>query len=66
VAEYERLFSLQGLDIRKPGTVWFASTIQSSPARFALLAALDNWAWFAGLKKTNECLPSGSKRSGSE
>jgi serine/threonine-protein kinase len=56
VADYERLFSLQGLDIRKPGTVWFASAIQSSPARFALLAALDNWAWLAGLKKTNECL----------
>jgi tetratricopeptide (TPR) repeat protein len=42
--EYDRLFSRQGLDIRQPGTDWFVSAIQSSPARFALIAALDNWA----------------------
>jgi eukaryotic-like serine/threonine-protein kinase len=48
VAEYERVFSRQGLDIHQPGTIAFASTITSSPARFALIAALDNWALFAG------------------
>jgi serine/threonine-protein kinase len=45
---YERLFSTQGMDIQKPGTAWFGSAIRSSPARFALIAALDNWAWLAG------------------
>jgi hypothetical protein len=48
VAEYERVFSLQGLDVHQPGTAWFASRIRSSPARFALIGALDNWAWLAG------------------
>jgi tetratricopeptide (TPR) repeat protein len=53
-AEYERLFSRQGLDVRQPGTDWFASAIRSSPARFALLAALDNWAWNVGVNNVNE------------
>jgi tetratricopeptide (TPR) repeat protein len=48
VADYERLFSRQGLEIHKPGTDGFASAIQSSPVRFALIAALDNWALLAG------------------
>jgi serine/threonine-protein kinase len=48
-AEYERLFFRQGLDIHQPGTDGFASAIQSSPARFALIAALDNWAWLVGV-----------------
>jgi tetratricopeptide (TPR) repeat protein len=47
VAEYERFFSHQGLDIHQPGTDWLASAIQSSPIRFALIAALDNWALLA-------------------
>jgi serine/threonine-protein kinase len=54
VAEYERLFSRQGLDVRQPGTDWFASAIRSSPARLALIAALDNWARFAGHWKVQE------------
>jgi serine/threonine-protein kinase len=54
VADYERRFSQQGLDIHQPGTDWFASAIRSSPARFALIAALDNWAWIAGMNKCNE------------
>jgi serine/threonine-protein kinase len=49
VADYERLFAKQSLDIRQPGTDWFALVIRSSPARFALIAALDNWAYFAEL-----------------
>jgi serine/threonine-protein kinase len=51
VAAYERGFSQQGLDIRQPGTDWFKSGIQSSPVRFALIAALDNWALLAGVVK---------------
>ena len=51
VAEYEHLFAVQGLDIRQPGTDWFASAIRSSRARFALIAALDNWAWLADFIK---------------
>jgi serine/threonine-protein kinase len=47
VAEYERFFSQQGLDVHQPGTAWFASAIRSSPIRFALIAALDNWALLA-------------------
>jgi tetratricopeptide (TPR) repeat protein len=47
VAEYERFFSQQGLDVRELDTAKFASAIQSSPARFALIAALDNWALLA-------------------
>jgi serine/threonine-protein kinase len=47
VAEYERFFSRQGLDVRQPGTVWFAAAIQSSSVRFALIAALDNWTLLA-------------------
>jgi serine/threonine-protein kinase len=54
LAEYERLFSRQGLDIHQPGTDWFASAIRSSPARFAFIAALDNWAWLAGFYKMQE------------
>jgi serine/threonine-protein kinase len=53
-AEYERLFSREGLDVRQPGTDWFASAIRSSPARFALIAALDNWARSAGHWKVQE------------
>jgi serine/threonine-protein kinase len=47
VAEYERFFARQGLDVRQPGTDWFASAVRSSPVRFALIAALDNWALLA-------------------
>jgi serine/threonine-protein kinase len=47
VGQYERLFAQQGLEIHQPGTVWFKSAIGSSPARFALIAALDNWALLA-------------------
>jgi serine/threonine-protein kinase len=56
VAEYERLFAREGLDIHQPGTDWFASAIRSSPARLTLIAALDNWAWLAGLNKVSECV----------
>jgi tetratricopeptide (TPR) repeat protein len=49
VAEYERFFARQGLDVHQPGTDWFVSAIRSSPIRFALIAALDNWAFLAGL-----------------
>jgi serine/threonine-protein kinase len=45
VAEYERVFARQGLDIHQPGTDWVKSAVESSTARFALIAALDNWAW---------------------
>jgi tetratricopeptide (TPR) repeat protein len=51
VVEYERFFSGHGLDIHQPDKARFASAIQSSPIRFALIAALDNWAWLASLKK---------------
>jgi serine/threonine-protein kinase len=51
VAEYEHLFAVQSLDIRQPGTDWFVSAIQSPPARFALIAALDNWAFLADFIK---------------
>jgi tetratricopeptide (TPR) repeat protein len=47
VAEYERFFARHGLDVREPDTVRFASAIQSSPVRYALIAALDNWASLA-------------------
>jgi serine/threonine-protein kinase len=47
VGKYERFFSQQGLDIHQPGTDWFKSAIGSSPVRFALVAALDNWALLA-------------------
>jgi serine/threonine-protein kinase len=47
VAEYDRSFARQGLDVHQPGTEWFASAIRSSPVRFALIAALDNWALLA-------------------
>jgi serine/threonine-protein kinase len=47
VAEYEQVFARQGLDIRQPGTAWFKSKVQSLPVRFALIAALDNWAMLA-------------------
>jgi serine/threonine-protein kinase len=46
-AEYEALFARQGLDLRQSGTAGVASAIRSSPVRFALLAALDNWASLA-------------------
>jgi serine/threonine-protein kinase len=48
-AQYERLFSRQGLDVHQPGTDWFASAIRSSPARFAIIAAFDNWAWLVSV-----------------
>jgi serine/threonine-protein kinase len=47
VEKYERFYSQQGLDIHQPGTDWFKSAIGSSPIRFALIAALDNWAMLA-------------------
>jgi serine/threonine-protein kinase len=58
VGEYERFFARQNLDIHQPGTVWFASAIRSSPVRFALIAALDNWAWLAGICMVNDRLQS--------
>jgi serine/threonine-protein kinase len=51
LAEYERLFARQGLDVRQPGTDWFKSAIGSSPSRFALLNALDTWAFLTYLTK---------------
>jgi serine/threonine-protein kinase len=51
VAEYERFFARQGVDIREPDTVRLASAIRSSPVRFALIAALDNWAFLAEFTK---------------
>jgi tetratricopeptide (TPR) repeat protein len=47
VADYERVFSREGLDIHQTRTADFASAIRASPARASLLAALDNWAMFA-------------------
>src|SRR5262249_20916362 len=47
VAEYERLFSRQGLDVHQAGTAWFVSGVHSSTAPYALLARLDNWALLA-------------------
>ena len=47
VADYERVFSREGLDIHQTRTAEFALAIRSSPARASLLAALDNWAMFA-------------------
>jgi serine/threonine-protein kinase len=54
VADYERFFSKHGLDVREPNTAQIASAIRSSPIRFALIAALDNWALLAGIIKWNE------------
>jgi tetratricopeptide (TPR) repeat protein len=51
VVEYERFFARQGLDIRAPGTVPFTSAIRSSPIRFALIAAIENWALLASYNK---------------
>jgi serine/threonine-protein kinase len=47
VAKYERVFAQQSLDVQQPGTVGFASAIQSSPVRYALIGALDTWALLA-------------------
>jgi serine/threonine-protein kinase len=47
MAQFERLFEQRDLDIHQPGTARFTSAITSSPVRFALIAALDNWAWLA-------------------
>jgi serine/threonine-protein kinase len=47
VADYERVFSRERLDIHETRTAEFVSAIRSSPARASLLAALDNWAMFA-------------------
>jgi tetratricopeptide (TPR) repeat protein len=47
VAAYERFFSGQGLNIRQTHNDRFASGLRSSPIRFALIAALDNWAMLA-------------------
>src|SRR5262249_55234727 len=54
VAEYKRVFARLGLDVHRPGTAWFVSAIQSSPVRFALIAALDHWAWLIGNIKVIE------------
>jgi tetratricopeptide (TPR) repeat protein len=54
VADYERLFAQEGLDVRQPGTDWFVSAIRSSPVRFALIAALDNWAVIVGWMRLTE------------
>jgi serine/threonine-protein kinase len=54
VAAYERFFSRQGLEVHQPDTARFASAIRSSAIRFALITALDNWAWLAGFIKTAE------------
>jgi tetratricopeptide (TPR) repeat protein len=45
VADYDRLFSREGLDVGQPDTARFSSQIRLSPARFALIAALDNWVF---------------------
>jgi tetratricopeptide (TPR) repeat protein len=47
VTKYEDYFSRQGLDIRQPGTVLFASAVRSSPVRYALIAGLDTWTLLA-------------------
>jgi serine/threonine-protein kinase len=47
MGDYQRLFSRHGLDVQQPDTVWFGSAIRSSPVRYALIAALDNWALLA-------------------
>src|SRR5262249_49989847 len=57
VAEYERFFSRHGLDIHEPDKARFASAIRSSSIRFALIAALDNWAWLARLIKDPQGAP---------
>ncbi|HKB38049.1 MAG TPA: serine/threonine-protein kinase, partial [Gemmataceae bacterium] len=49
--DYQRLFARQGLDVGQPDTVHVASSVRSSPARFALIAALDNWTWLADSTK---------------
>jgi serine/threonine-protein kinase len=54
VAGYERVFARQGLDIHRSGTDWLKSAVESSRARFALIAALDNWAWLTALIKVHE------------
>jgi serine/threonine-protein kinase len=66
IAEYERHFSKHGLDLREPKTARFASAIRSSPVRFALIAALDNWALLAGIIKWNERRESLSRGSALE
>jgi serine/threonine-protein kinase len=57
VADYEHLFAGQGMDIRQPGTDSFVSAIQSSPARFALIAALDNWAFLTDFIQQPQQVP---------
>src|SRR5262249_46412893 len=47
-------FSRQGLDVHQPDAARVVSAIRSSPARFALIAALDNWALVAGLVNAAE------------
>jgi hypothetical protein len=47
--KYARFFSQQGLDIDRLDRVRFASAVTSSPIRFALIAALDDWAFVAYL-----------------
>jgi serine/threonine-protein kinase len=51
VAKFERLFARQGMDVHQPGTAWFRSAVESSPVRFALIAALDNRALLADFVK---------------
>jgi serine/threonine-protein kinase len=51
MAKFERAFARQGLDIHQPGTGWFRSAVESSPVRFAIIAALDNWALLADFAK---------------
>jgi serine/threonine-protein kinase len=51
MAKFERVFARQGLDVHQPGTAWFRSAVESSPVRFALIAALDNWALLADFVK---------------
>jgi tetratricopeptide (TPR) repeat protein len=47
MTKYEDYFCRQGLDIGQPGTVLFASTVRSSPVRYALIVGLDTWTLLA-------------------
>ena len=47
--EYLRIFAGAGLDVVKGDTNTLAAAIKKSPARYALVAALDTWAaWMCG------------------
>jgi serine/threonine-protein kinase len=48
MAKYSRFFARLGLDAPHGAVAQLAATVQSSPIRYALIAALDNWASLAG------------------